>query len=1011
MIKFIFFIALLMPSVARTDHFKIEQNLPRKQVDPTFFNQISNRTDLKVFRLIESGYWTKALETLDDRDRRGLLSAPESFNFAQLLRRVGGRGSEEKARIEMLLRRASARGVLPALYERARYLKENSENPKSGTLVPYLSLLEIAARNGFQPANEALITLEQGGEMTPYQGWVNLQGNPWVPSREGERRPVANRAACAEESKKPARSSYLWIDSFFAGKLAYSLAKSNGDLEPQMAAFSGMRQFQIGVSRLTILLADAILRGDLPLLPEKAISQMEGQKLEVTSNLDLWFKSDPSILLKAFIDPTSGSRGFSNDSHVSCRWVERLSGSVQTDLLRLPARNLQKQWLEAVAREAGNFSNVLVPCETAFHEGLIIPGSRHLLLQIDLNSGGAPFGFSFWYSFFRYFEEAWRKREFSELFPKDLRVPFRTLAVEEMLTWIPAGCQSLTRPECDDSTLSAQTLRSLLQSDGVPDPLKAFPRGPGVSFLEDWEKSKANGVSAPDGWEKLEASDWIRLNLEKWSQARGEVIRRERVARELLEKSEGNLPELEAIQALRRPWSEVTAPLQAYALCGEWILAFHPEWGLLHGDLERALQIFAADAREDPEASRSLKDAWQRFSRLSVSVLRACERWEAAGAWESLDPSGVASLNYSEWYREVLNLGPQKESGSSGALWGQDPWQVLRAELSTWIELRSVSLYRDNWVARDRLLTTNILNPLAAPTACGLYDPGFHRRASWARFLIAASSLGVSAVSGVPLMVLAEQMPGRVHQLEPFLKDGRLRFLPHGRPPALAWQIWISSGVSKDAWCTASLGGAPVSSVPAGALFTGVSVGACKNVKGESLEVESPENWIRVPEGGTTCFTCSVDFVPMIIGRERLGAAGGPALYGNAIVSVIQLIRDLSHPDEIPRRGKINGAALRASFERNGGEIPEECVADWILGRTCARETCAIRWENEFRRLSGHPALATEVREVGSDDSTPGFWGEGEANLITREDAQTSWKVSWIGSCSRPLSVRWEQSQ
>ncbi len=968
------------------------------------------KEDLAPYRALEEGRWEEALHFWEMREHSGLLSAAERFNLAQLERRLG---KSERAPENYL--RASLQGVLPAAYEWARH---RLAAPESALGAPPRALFELAARAGFAPAQTALEALEQGREVRPFNGWLTPGGEPYVPAQPSAPRSVYNRAACAEASRRPARSAYLFIDAYAAGKLAHTLAKARGQSGDALtaAARRGMWEFHAAAARLSAMLGHALVNGELPLLPGREPSQIEQARRDAQAALSRWKRANEPSWKLANEPRWRGERApgtHSSKGRMNCRAVQRLSASDDAPLGPLPERKHQKAWLEQWIRQDSSGEASALPCALAFE---LPPDSensgeiRSQVLQLDFQAGVVPVSFRLWNSLFRYFEEAWRLQPEWLKVPDDLSLAFQTLSIEEMLLWVSAGCESLTHPECDAATLTSETLRELLVSSDLPDPLRAYPKGQGETLIESWENSARLGADSQGAWKSESASLWVRGVQETWAKARGDLLRRERKAIQELMEEEKEIPELDAIAALRLPWSEVSRPLQAYALCSEWSLALHPDWGILHAEFERMREIQASFREKDPDAAAALDLAWTRFRRLSGTVIRACDRWEKSGAWENLNPLSVAAFSFSEWMSDLTNL--KSETKPNPPRWDDDSWQALRAELSAWVELRSTALYGEALKDREKLLSTELFNPLTAPTACGLYDPTFHRRATWTRFLVTTGGLAVSALSGVPGLILAEPVKGHVQRLDPWVEKGHLRFRPVTTPESLALSLWMGSGIARQAWCSLSLGSVPVASVPVGASFAGVSVSACRQDLSEEVQSNSPENWASYPDGSHSCFTCSMNFVsnsasPLF---SRVGASGAPALWGNAVVALTQLVQALSDPHEIPRVGHPKRESVRATWERHQGSLPEECVTDLVLGRECDRDSCARSWEKNFEKVSGLKVRAVKV-ETNENTSVPETHTEGTALLRLVADPKRAWKVIWQGGCLRPSSERWESAR
>ena len=74
----------------------------------------------------------------------------------------------------------------------------------------------------------------------------------------------------ADLSSRPARSIFLLIDSFNAGKAGQALGMLKRKEEPRAVAARGVTHFRIWSTHLAVEILEALVRGRLPLLPVDA---------------------------------------------------------------------------------------------------------------------------------------------------------------------------------------------------------------------------------------------------------------------------------------------------------------------------------------------------------------------------------------------------------------------------------------------------------------------------------------------------------------------------------------------------------------------------------------------------------------------------------------------------------------------------------------------------------------------------------------------------------------------
>lgn len=839
------------------------------------------------------------------------------FNLAQLLRRGLG-GESDPARAALLYFRASLRGFPPALHNYA-LMKAKGQGAFGVWDADARTLLERAAQAGFEPSRKALETWDTiqaapDAEWPWIRGYFLPDGTPWTRPLELSPLRFTNRAQCALDSRGPATSLFLVIDGYAAGKTAHSLGRTWGK-EPDEEARAGMRQFRQGLVRSALALATALLNRELPLLPARDALHAGEVEAEARSQLARW-------------------RGkASRPDGVSCYLLREFTPSLGAGIL--PGGPQSADELTRMAQDLLRQGETLTDCALIENEE---DDARYSVIQLDLKPERTAdrqwnrTGFRFWNSFLHYWSVAWRETpELAQLEPR-FREAFRSLALEDQVVLVPNGCGSLTEPRCDGAHLGEQALRDFLApAPSLPDALRALPRGPEKGLLDhsprEWQGPEDQGTVGQD------TREWTRRFRERWVQARGDLRRREAVALERLRLMPLLWPGTKIEEALKERLEQAqadggSARSGLSLLCTEWVYALHPQWGFLRADLERL-----ASLTWNPSTRNLVKEASSLLQALAEPVVSTCLSMEEGPLWKGEplpDPQELAA----DWYRD-LQPAHDRRAGVRLQI-DQSVDEALRAWLEAWVELRSVSFYREAVADSDRLSTPALFNPLRDATACRIYDPWFKQRAAIKNALIGFASAGLGLAAGTPALVMAETRPAQVTSLEKLVQDGQLQYRPRGTKETTDLSLWLAFAPASHLLCSMSLGGVPASTLPRNAVFNGIALSGCSEEERSTIQASGPENWTSTSRDNDRCLTCTLQFLSAAQAGPRFAPLLDPRA-GVLLQDLARLYQDLRDPQDIPKVRSLDLDALRKAYLQ-WGKIPERCVQPLLRGLECPDE-------------------------------------------------------------------------
>ncbi|MBF0361617.1 MAG: hypothetical protein HQK49_11430 [Oligoflexia bacterium] len=317
---------------------------------------------------------------------------------------------------------------------------------------------------------------------------------------------ITNRASCAILSNYPARSIFLFVDGFSAGKAAYSAAlaqrfgrdanatttgtnTNNSIVKPGDYSAEGVKLFRLWVTHLAVDILNKILDGELPLLPideedfwpeYRAANKACINKNQLLSCPEMndflakvWSyahlassKSVDSKYLKQQREKKWQKLGVSleddfypsyNRPKVGCHIVKKFS----TMHSHLFTQKVDQGILENIAIDSINPEKHLNSC-FAFNDDI---DPRFANIQLDMaqipnDKVWDQYGFRVWHTLKLFLSWGWRyaPQMLSEFEKFDRE--FRSIAFEDSVMIIPNGCRSVDIPRCDKAGLSVDAMRA-----------------------------------------------------------------------------------------------------------------------------------------------------------------------------------------------------------------------------------------------------------------------------------------------------------------------------------------------------------------------------------------------------------------------------------------------------------------------------------------------------------------------------------------------------------------------
>ena len=350
----------------------------------------------------------------------------------------------------------------------------------------------------------------------------------------------SNRAGCADLSSKPARSVFLQIDAFNAGKAGFAQGilaqRKDPKIDPGVMAQKGARDFRLWSSHLAYEIMDALKSGKLPLLNpdgtgpaiyskavEKCTNKKQFLSCPTMNDLlsELWSRSKMQNSNWQELGLNANdffSSRLQPNATIGCHIVRKYSSFHSP----LKTQQIENGTLSNIAIEAFNPTESMDSCFSTT-DG---KDPRFTTLQLDIanlpkDADWDSFGFKFWHSFKLFYSWGWRyapeyKQEFG-----DMQQSFSSIAFEDSVMLLPNGCRSIELPKCDSDGLSSDVLRAAKFLGTTHPAMGELPPRP-IDTLFSGKAEPVNNDSL--GLFKAEnASAWNRDFKEKLSGLRYEM--------------------------------------------------------------------------------------------------------------------------------------------------------------------------------------------------------------------------------------------------------------------------------------------------------------------------------------------------------------------------------------------------------------------------------------------------------------------------------------------------------
>lgn len=770
----------------------------------------------------------------------------------------------------------------------------------------------------------------------------------------------SNRADCARDSQKPTRSVFFIADTLDVGK---SLLRA-GDLLSRQDTFTaeGIKRYRFTLQSLSKLVAEKLLKGQLPLLNAK----LPGYIDLVDTCKDGCFELD-ELIAQAWSGSLQGERLNFSGSHMSCHEVKDFAALYPHLLDSKPT----KDSLKALGQSMASGPEHLVECNIDTPGDLSVSFYQFDLRHIDQKLWDKV-GFDFWSSFNIYFSWAFRHSAEARQMALNYHGLFRQVNLEELSFFFSNGCNSLGRPECSKDFLNTNSLRELSRVSQDADLAKLQVFMPSPDHDHDDILRQDDGLGREDlaldahetatAWAKnfkdnmAKTRGFIRLKLSQ-SLSQLKFVRRGLEDRLLTDA----IRELEGVRS-----ADQAKRAEAFTFCAELTSATDREISFIRPKLA-AMTDYASIWNYSRNIHADIEtDLEWSLSTFAPQLLAICEKLRDEKVWGEGDHPGPE--HFSAWYqsfhyKKVVDSAPGVENASYLLL---KNGQTGKAEtfcktaldcgkklVTNLIDLKIASDYASSLLSLDgQIKQLSATTSMGERMACKMYDPWFQSKKAGFDFLKDIVLAGVSAATIVPIYVDVSLAQKKVSSLQEIIKDGKVYYNPKFDRRSVQKSLIVDFGPLLGAPCAIGVSGDARVRPPSYLAFEGITLQSCRdneriNVTAESAE--QVENAVRKLSG---CFTCTISLASTVTSAGMLNPYMRPFFY--VIRGVVKLVSNLRSPEDIPRSWTVDPNAVSRTLKLNGGEIPKSCVRKLSRGEECINDSCV---ENIATSLGKHHKL------------------------------------------------------
>lgn len=799
-----------------------------------------------------------------------------------------------------------------------------------------------------------------------------------------------NRAACAALSNKPARSAFMLVDAFNAGKATYaeSLKKNENH---NAKAEEGVKLFRLMSTHLAVEIANKIMDGTLPLLPvndegswkkyfEASKGCLEQNRLLTCPKMndflsDVWSRSHLSKK-----DADWGSLGATeNDfwpkqlkAKLGCRIVKKFSSFHSNINNAKPTRDV----LQQIGIESQEPETFMDSCFAYDKED---KDTRFSTIQLDIADSSSDadwdnIGFRFWHTLKLYLSWGFRyapeyQKEFGEY-----KRSFSSLAFEDSIMFMPNGCRSITIPQCNDMGLASDAMRAAKYLGMTHVAVSELPIKP-IDVLFQGQAQSINNDEM--GLFKAENADlWYKDFKDKLSNLRVNMVSRLNIGLTKL----NIITYLLNVETLSKDLEELTKvdpetldKNEIFLACMETSLIKNQFYDDIYQEIQKISETKELDQVLQVDMIEALPKYVDYFSKLTTTMGKLCKNFEERNLLRNATPKIYNSLN--NWafgvirpaekynYTNQCLTNPKNVAcpnnidkkyitlEGKGVVVCKTALECSRIVLESMVNVVSVRRYAKAFLPlNETIQSPSLLNTYAMPLACKLYDPFALKNRAWKLFVAdLASSVLYGATCGAFSFNLIEPKSEQVASLEAIQKDYITTYEAKMRKLPASYALDVNLGFLTGIPCSFGINNQPGMSqanYTPNNYYNGINLRYCK---GKSEVISHVDNTAGNASIGdiknntyNACFQCGINVRTIAASSAQAMSCFTPqAWVGKAIIagasifqSSLRFFSNLHDENNIARTYEINVDQISKSME-NAGVISKKCHHKLKKGFTC----------------------------------------------------------------------------
>lgn len=809
-----------------------------------------------------------------------------------------------------------------------------------------------------------------------------------------------NRAQCALDSKKPTESILVLLSNMDVGRSLYRLAKIKGEKDISEFTKLGLNKYRYTVLTLLDVIHQKIVTNKLPLLSADLTRETNLTKYKELSqecantsrcpSLDdylatIWDQSNEKSPKFGDIDNFTKSNFLNiEDKNVN----RKLNCSYMKQFTPLEAHlygtKPDSGLLEQIARAATEVDNYYSECHDYTVQDSLKVSTYEMSLNVNNSKRFDAVGFDYWNTVKIYFSWAFRNsHEAAQMaFPFD--EVFSSVLIEDSLFMVPNGCKSLVNPKCDPATLNQNSIRMFAKHDFKQvatslDFFRAVPEGSANKMLED----QFTNVNADIlNFSQFETADaWTDSFRQNFSETRLTMRKKFVNSVNNLNLISNNLKTSTIAASLNNYFKPVISmkdpgniqlKSELYYLCAENTFLSSEELSYIRPKLEILGKQNATDFMTSSINSKNLNAIFDYYKEVASSVNALCGSFDQSVVF---DPDfEIDRAGFNRWYvdavyegkimsmaniqrkeklllkKPLIAYGLYTNSKDIRDVICVDTVDCARTAIQSIVDIYGVVQYSELFLdIKNEISSASMLNPYAERTACKVYDPWFKTKASLFGFATDIAQGAIAAVSPGVVYGNFDLQAGKVVSFNQLVRDGKISVNAKYEKQKVLSTVALDLGAISNVPCSISISKSKDLDPSKVLGFRGVTIRSCKENEKNAVNVEvTNEMGEKVDKYKNGCLQCSLDF-------EHVTSVLSSAIpYGRTAFfmarAVIRLYKGLKDPINVPRSWTVNPYMVKASFDSNGGKIPNDCVKKLSSGKSCMKNSCEDNIVNAYRK-------------------------------------------------------------